>query len=181
MKGYLHKTEQGWVVKHLQTEPKYIGERQSLQGVFIHPHYVALCSHSFYEGKEIQFEILQEANGFLYAHLYKNTKEQQKQLITEIMEEDAKDGLYEDTSHRGNPRPNDVQKLAEEYITTPKQKPEESDGYNGYDVFKAYIDGYNKAKETLYTEKQVKFIVEKSRETGLTAKYLMLSLKQPKK
>jgi hypothetical protein len=36
-------------------------------------------------------------------------------------------------------------------------------------------------QETLYTEEQVKFIVEKSRETGLTAEYLMLSLKQPKK
>jgi len=58
---------------------------------------------------------------------HKKWKEQQKQLITEIMEEDAKDGLYEDTSHRGNPRPDDVQKLAEEYIIPPKQKPEESD------------------------------------------------------
>ena len=36
-------------------------------------------------------------------------------------------------------------------------------------------------QETLYTEEQVKFIVEKSRETGLTAEYLMLSLKQPKR
>ena len=35
-------------------------------------------------------------------------------------------------------------------------------------------------QETLYTEEQVKEIVEKSRETGLTAEYLMLSLKQPK-
>jgi hypothetical protein len=77
MKGTLHKTEQGWVVRYLQTEPKYIGERQSLQGVFIHPDYVALCSYSFYEGKEIEFEILQEGNGFLYAHLFKNPKEQQ--------------------------------------------------------------------------------------------------------
>jgi hypothetical protein len=45
---------------------------------------------------------------------------------------------------------------------------------------RGYVEGYKNAKETLYTEEQVKFIVEKSRETGLTAEYLMLSLKQPK-
>jgi len=38
-----------------------------------------------------------------------------------------------------------------------------------------------KMSETLYTEEQVKQIVQKSRETGLTAEYIMLSLKQPKK
>ena len=43
-----------------------------------------------------------------------------------------------------------------------------------------YMKGYNTAKETLYTEEQVISIVEKSRATGLTAEYLMLTLKQPK-
>ena len=36
-------------------------------------------------------------------------------------------------------------------------------------------------KETLYTEEQVIAIVEKSRATGLTAEYIIESLKQPKK
>lgn len=45
----------------------------------------------------------------------------------------------------------------------------------------AFIAGYNKAKETYkYTEEDVIRIVEKSRETGLTAEYLMLSPSQPK-
>ncbi len=44
----------------------------------------------------------------------------------------------------------------------------------------AYIAGFNKAKEKYrYTEEDVIKIVEKSRETGLTAEYLMLSLQQP--
>lgn len=37
------------------------------------------------------------------------------------------------------------------------------------------------AKETLYTKEQVIAIVEKSRATGLTAEYIIQSLKQPKK
>jgi hypothetical protein len=36
-------------------------------------------------------------------------------------------------------------------------------------------------QETLYTEKQVIAIVEKSRATGLTAEYIIQSLKKPKK
>jgi hypothetical protein len=45
-----------------------------------------------------------------------------------------------------------------------------------------FIEGYKKAKEKYkFTEDDVIKIVEKSRETGLTAEYLMLSLKQPKK
>jgi hypothetical protein len=35
---------------------------------------------------------------------------------------------------------------------------------------------FDKAKETLYTEEQVIKIVEKSRATGLTAEYIMLSV-----
>lgn len=44
-----------------------------------------------------------------------------------------------------------------------------------------HIGDANKMVETIYTEEQVKAIVEKSRTTGLTAEYIMLSLKQPKK
>ena len=44
-----------------------------------------------------------------------------------------------------------------------------------------FIEGYKKAKEKYkFTEDDVIKIVEKSRETGLTAEYLMLSLSQPK-
>lgn len=44
-----------------------------------------------------------------------------------------------------------------------------------------FISGYNKAKEKYkYTEEDIIRIVEKSRATGLTAEYLMLTLSQPK-
>ncbi len=43
-----------------------------------------------------------------------------------------------------------------------------------------YKSGYNKAREKYkYTEEDVIRIVDKSRETGLTAEYLMLSLQYP--
>lgn len=71
----------------------------------------------------------------------------------------------------------DVEKLAEisselqEATYTPPHKTTYKHGF---------IDGYNKAKETLYTEEQVIEIVEKSRATGLTAEYIIQLLKQPK-
>ena len=49
------------------------------------------------------------------------------------------------------------------------------------DDFNAYKSGYNKAKKKYkWTDEDVIKIVEKSRETGLTAEYLLLSLSQPK-
>jgi hypothetical protein len=64
----------------------------------------------------------------------------------------------------------DVEKKANDCIAKVK--------HNG-----SYIRGYNQAlednKEKKYTEEDVISIVEKSRETGLTAEYLMLTL-QPK-
>lgn len=49
------------------------------------------------------------------------------------------------------------------------------------DKKESFIKGYNKAKEKYkWTDEDVIKIVEKSRETGLTAEYLLLSLSQPK-
>lgn len=65
----------------------------------------------------------------------------------------------------------EVEKLAKKYT-------EETQSSRMKRVWKA---GYNQAKEKYkYTEEDVIKIVEKSRETGLTAEYLMLSLSQPK-
>ena len=63
-------------------------------------------------------------------------KEQQKQLITEIMDLDAKDGLYDTV--------NELDKLAEETF-----KGDDATTFVQREIWK---DGYNKAKETLYTE-----------------------------
>jgi hypothetical protein len=79
-------------------------------------------------------------------------KESQKELIKEIMDLDAKDGLYEDTSHRGYPRPDIIDKF-------------EQDAWDNYEhvegnlystTFRnAFKLGYKKAQETLYTEEEV--------------------------
>jgi hypothetical protein len=178
MKGTLHKTEQEWVVKYpissvhptLQALPLHPDEDELKMVMILN---VPVCE---FEGKEVDFEIkpydgnskISEGWGG-YAKLIPS-KEQQKRLITEIMEEDAKDGLYEN-----------VNKMAEEMYGKGKVP----------DYEEGFIDGYNKAKETLYTKEDVlkageigeinhfdyKHIVSLLDE----AKAINQSLKQPKK
>ncbi len=77
------------------------------------------------------------------------------------------------------PLENEVDKLAEQefpYLYQPMK---------GLDTTlllrEGFIEGYNKAKEKYkWTDEDVIKIVEKSRETGLTAEYFLLSLSQPK-
>ena len=108
-------------------------------------------------------------------------KKQQTRLITEIMEEDAKDGLYED----------DVEKLADKHV--------ESLGFitftNDYSNERrsSFIDGYKKSKETLYTEEQVreaiKYALNEAKDAvlwidtyhNIVSDKFIQSLKQPKK
>ena len=110
-------------------------------------------------------------------------KESQKELIKEIMDLDAKDGLYQDISHRGYPRPDDIDKF-------------EQDAWDNYEhvegnlystTFRnAFKLGYKKAQETLYTEEQVREAIEMARSrTGYvsyeyTENEIIQSLKQPK-
>ena len=72
------------------------------------------------------------------------SKEQQKQLITEIMDLDAKDGLYDTV----NDTVNELDKLAHQYNPVMKLDAEF--------IRAGFKAGYNKAKETLYTEEQVR-------------------------
>lgn len=80
---------------------------------------------------------------------------------------------------------------AEEYLikNPPKQKPCDSDGYNEYDIWKAYQAGYNEAKSTLYTEEQVREAIRMGTEIKdgesmdnmfYTDDEIIQSLKQPK-
>jgi hypothetical protein len=73
----------------------------------------------------------------------------------------------------------DVEKLAKEYsVNTSKIEPTGAEEFGKYWGFK---EGYNKAKEKYkWTDEDVIKIVEKSRETGLTAEYLLLTMSQPK-
>lgn len=109
---------------------------------------------------------------------------QANEYYSETFKKDAKDGLYEDTSHRGNPRPDDVDKF-------------EQDAWDNYEhvegnlystTFRnAFKLGYKKAQETLYTEEQVREAIEMARSrTGYvsyeyTENEIIQSLKQSKK
>jgi hypothetical protein len=74
------------------------------------------------------------------------------------------------------PIENEVEELAEDYSKKHSIYETAQD-----DVFHGFVQGYNKAKERYkWTDEDVIRIVEKSRDTGLTAEYLILSLQQPK-
>ena len=57
MKGYLHKTEEGWFVIYDQ---RTMQDPSAEDGMIpLHPNDVATSSFSFYNGKEVDFEIIQ--------------------------------------------------------------------------------------------------------------------------
>ena len=154
MKGTLYKTKQGWVVSRCVGDGVAEVWEERLP---LHPDDESLWMFAELneewkdklDGKEVDFEIVDE---FTHPELYTNvgwgdgikyaklipSKEQQKELITEIMDLDAKDGLYDTVNDT-------VNKMAEEMYGKGKVP----------DYEEGFIDGFNKAKETLYTEEQV--------------------------
>jgi hypothetical protein len=187
MIGTLTKLKDGWYVKFFE------------DGTVIHT-YLPLhpedenlsyaVRDSAWDGKKVNFEVVVEKETSEYYAKLIPSKEQQKQLITEIMHLDAKDGLYEETSHRDNPRPDDVEKF-------------EQDAWDNYEhvegnlystTFRnAFKLGYNKAKEILYTDEDMIrmaihcWSIASKPEYGKTynvneiVKNYIQSLKQPKK
>ena len=55
MKGYLQKTEEGWMISYA-TDDMNIDSYDNLP---LHPHNIVVSSFSFYNGKEVEFEIMQ--------------------------------------------------------------------------------------------------------------------------
>jgi hypothetical protein len=169
MIGTLTKLKDGWYVKFFE------------DGTVIHTYLLLhpedenlsyAVRDSAWEGKKVNFEVVvEEETSEYYAKLIPS-KEQQKQLITEIMDLDAKDGLYED----------DVNKLAfEEWV-----KEDYRTGNPPYIYGIGFNEGYKKAKETLYTEEQLKLAYMQGYNRGKDGNpnhmesYIKF-LKQPKK
>jgi hypothetical protein len=109
-------------------------------------------------------------------------KESQKELIKEIMDLDAKDGLYDhigDTNEMINDTLNELDKLAEKTF-----KGDDATTFVQREIWK---DGYRKAQETLYTEEQVwqaafdAYIKANNESYELTPSDIIKSLKQSKK
>ena len=114
MKGKLIYDQGEWWVQHMATSPDGVEYFQA--DTMLHPDDVKFledCNLVFDNlearvtvNPDVEFEIVDEfthpelytnvgwGDGIKYAKLIQS-KEQQKQLITEIMELDAKDGLYE--------------------------------------------------------------------------------------
>jgi hypothetical protein len=107
-------------------------------------------------------------------------KENQKELIKEIMDLDAKDGLYDTVNDT-------VNKMAEQYVNT--NYPEYTNPKEKAAAIEDVCWGYNKAKETLYTEEQVREAIGMARNGMSKSAYTIIateeeiiqSLKQPKK
>jgi hypothetical protein len=96
MKGTLHKTEQGWIVEYAKHSelPLHPDDESLWMFAELNEEWKDKL-----DGKEVEFDIVSDTyekpgKGNTYAKLIPS-KEQQKQLITEIMDLDAKDGLYE--------------------------------------------------------------------------------------
>jgi hypothetical protein len=158
MKGKLHKTEQGWVVSCFAEQS---GDNIWVNTFPLHPkdildveQYVEATkiTHEVEANMEVEFEMVTETyedgKGCPYAKLLPHSVESNEMIdhIGEVNE------MVED----------DVEKLAEEEFSDNQLK----DMYSYEDAIrfrgklsyarKGFVKGYNKAKETLYTEEQVK-------------------------
>ncbi len=131
MKGTLTKTDRGWVVNY-----DYSINKNDWETLPLHPDFIEMMDTCFTSKftHEIEFEIVTEwengevgVNGLTYAKLINHIPDTGKKV--------------ED----------DVEKLAEEFY------PLNDDLYpNSSLIRKAFTAGYNKAKETLFTEEQVR-------------------------
>jgi hypothetical protein len=194
MKGKLIKDDEGWWVQHkakgLDGNLEYIAESM------LHPDDVERMlpdDEKFVKenSPNVEFEMVTEVVASVgnseeqdeytvsYAKLIPS-KEQQKQLITEIMDLDAKDGLYDTVNDT-------VNKMAEQYVNT--NYPEYTNPKEKAAAIEDVCWGYNKAKETLYTEEQVREAIGMARNGMSKSAYTIIateeeiiqSLKQPKK
>lgn len=213
MKGFLHKTEQGWVVRYDERtwqDPSAEDGELPLHPEQLIPQYLAYRILDF-GNAQVEFEIVEgcctpegqikryvDCKGCdkkqSYAKLIPS-KEQQKQLITEIMDLDAKDGLYEDDVERFSFK-HELQNLINEHsMENGSDTPDfilASFLYSCLESFNHAVrqreQFYNKAKANLYTEEQVRQAID----MATTSKYdyklefynsdeIIQSLKQSKK
>ncbi len=149
MKGTLVKTEKGWMVNY-----NYSVNNNDCHTFSLHPDDVLTCmqygDYSIdWDGKEVEFEILTEwengevgVNGLTYAKLIYHPVDTNK-MIDHIGDVNK---MVED----------DLEKLAEELW---KASPDRT-GNSPYIYNLGVEHGYNKAKETLYTEEELNYKIE---------------------
>lgn len=138
MKGKLYRKTEGWMVFYVEKNSAYTSTSYQ-KSLPLHPEnesiFITYTDYSIdWDGKEVDFEIVNESwdgyKGCTYAKLINQVPDVRK--------------MVED----------DVEKLAiisvKEYMKTFPSCD------NTFDFRRGFVDGYNKAKETLYTEEQVR-------------------------
>ena len=211
MKGKLHKTGKRWVVEYMVDERTPIGHKSWWETLPLHPDYV-----KYYfldedaEGGEVEFEIVKE-----YIDSHTNQVQKYAKLIKpktggkvdlQKLEDKFDKLLSEETpesfhkwleSKRGpirnyhSPKIDEMLKeLQEDDIKDWAHLTSVSKGLDG-SVYQStyedgFIDGYNKAKETLYKEGQVREVIRncfKSNADGfvVTEDDMMRTIKNSKK
>jgi hypothetical protein len=95
MIGKLYKKEKGWIVKYEDIIRLFPFTQYGSKELPLYPEDSVYCLDAD-NGQEVEFEIVKVfgSESFECAKLINSDKEQQKKYLIEIMEEDAKDGLY---------------------------------------------------------------------------------------
>jgi hypothetical protein len=202
MKGTLHKTEQGWVVEHEVAEKTPIGYK-SWWGTFpLHPNDVKICNQYGdysvdWHGKEVEFDFVTEwengevgVNGLTYAKLINHSVGTNEMICMFEPRTDTSSAtickhcgqekfLHNHVPDVGKMVEDDVVKLAEEYAFKVYHAFEDATWFRPLNL--GYYAGYKKAKETLYTEEQVRKAIRIATTTSPKSEdYIIKSLKQPK-
>lgn len=171
MKGTLYKKEQGWVIEYLVDERTPVGHKSWVEVIPLHPKDVStIIQYSDYSvdwaGKEVEFEIVKE-------YLNSHTNELQayakiiapKKLNLSNLEKKLDDTLSNETPESttkwlNNKRENSIDKDLFYHKQVMNPYPSESQSYTAYE--KGFVEGYEKAKEILYTEEQVKKAINRA-------------------
>lgn len=141
MKGYLHKTEEGWFIIYDQ---RTMQDPSAEDGMLpLHPHDVAVFSFSFYNGKVVDFEIIQYDGTIPISNAWNGYA---KLIDSYPVSDDCEEvNNWDNFVEQKN-----KELLAEEYANSKSSSEVFRDAHK-----EDFITGYNKAIETLYTEEQM--------------------------
>jgi len=176
MKGTLTKTEQGWVVNY-----NYSVNKNDWETLPLHPENVngVLAADVFnppMEGKEVEFEIVKiwERN----IHRNTPTKDDFISYAKLIHHPVDTNEMIDQAFDTKKVVEDDVVKLAEEYAFKVYHAFEDATWFRPLNL--GYYAGYKKAKETLYTEEQVKKAYEygSNASLGISKTNLIQALKK---
>jgi len=174
MKGTLHKTDDGWMVKYSDMQMLPI-HPQSLQELFIKSDKKLEDREGEVVDFEIRDKVFNDGKGFTYAKLIHHPVDTNEMIdhIGEVNE------MVDHVPDVGKMVEDDVVKLAEEYAIKVYHAFEDATWFRPLNL--GYYAGYTKAKESLFTEEQVRDAIRIATTTDPKSEdYIIKSLKQSK-